>query len=159
MCGATGQDFTGLIATWNGTQWSGGDVALPPDSDSTVMNGVSCPSTTACVGIGDSITDSGIEVLTVPFNLTTSSTQTTSPLSTRWDQSVSCVASTSCEAIGSTAAHWNGTAWTEQTLPPPSPNPPWTWCLARVSCATAVNCNAAGVYELAVDLPLAERYS
>ncbi len=115
ICGATGNDSNGWVATWNGTQWGGQDV-VPPGSVATRLNGVSCPSATACVAIGFNDDNNGIEVLTVPFNLTTSSTQTTSPLSARWDQSVSCVASTSCEA--SAQLRRTGTA-------PPGPSRPY----------------------------------
>jgi len=65
---------------------------------------------------------------------------------------VACLSATWCEAVGDSlnlqggdaplAEHWNGTAWTQQLVPPPpgaaAPN------LSGVSCATATFCAAVG---------------
>jgi hypothetical protein len=158
MCGATGYDFNGFLATWNGTHWSREHVSPPPGSQSYGFNVVSCPTNTTCVAVGSNSDNAGSEVLTVVFNLTTSSTYTTAPINVLWSNAVSCVAPTSCEAVGQAAAHWNGAAWTQQPLPTPFTDPR-TWNLAQVSCATATSCTAVGDYQVAIGLPFAERYS
>jgi hypothetical protein len=72
--------------------------------------------------------------------------------------SVSCAGSSACEAVGAdTAAGWDGSGWTEQTLPPPHGS--GADGLRGVSCATGGVCLATGVLDRTVPIPLAQRYS
>jgi hypothetical protein len=56
--------------------------------------------------------------------------------------SVSCVSATFCEAVGSAAYSWDGSAWTAQSIPDPAD----TGNLGGVSCPSSSFCEAVGEY-------------
>jgi hypothetical protein len=90
--------------------------------------------------------------------------------STESPLSVSCVATSDCEAVGfvffgnmpsteSLAEIWNGSAWLVQ--PTPAIKKSTGTYLLAVSCSSVTSCQATGVYTETAkpDLVLGERYS
>lgn len=62
-------------------------------------------------------------------------------------QSVSCVTSTSCVAVGGASGlSWNGSAWSLETLPAPKGEGFVKSTLTSVSCTQQVSCMAVGYY-------------
>jgi hypothetical protein len=76
---------------------------------------------------------------------------------------VSCLSSSSCEAVGyrlispaGTAAEgWDGSIWSSQSTP--NPAGAFESVLSGLSCTSASACMAVGEYNQ--DFPLSERYS
>jgi hypothetical protein len=142
----TGTSGPSVAERSTGGAWTGQSLAK------TVFE-VSCTALTSCAGVGQSPgAGSSAERLagmtwapeTVPSDL--------------FALSVSCGSSSACEAVGAdTAAGWNGSAWTEQTLP--QPHGSGADGLRAVSCASAGACLATGVLDRTVPIPLAQRYS
>ncbi|HTC61078.1 MAG TPA: SMP-30/gluconolactonase/LRE family protein [Solirubrobacteraceae bacterium] len=117
-----------LSEEWNGTKWSLLTTATPAGAVSTILEGVSCSSTTVCTAVGYYLTSWG----------------TLRPLAERWNggekkwsiqsiqppagaemnalQSVSCLSANECVATGGTPTivlRWNGAEWYSQpTLNP-----------------------------------------
>jgi subtilisin family serine protease len=144
---------------WNGGSWSIISAPVPSGATASNLENISCPSTSFCLATGY-FTKSG----------------TPSPFSAKWDgskwsivditvpgdaksvkymklNSISCVSSTSCLAVGnydvsmegdtrSLAETWNGTEWTVQSAPKPEGKP--LNRLMGVSCSSASQCTAVG---------------
>jgi hypothetical protein len=146
-----------LAEHWNGTSWTLKTVPAPSGSTSNALNDVSCSATTACTAVGYTSGSGTGSVLAARWNGTAWSLQAVTSFS-GWGNGVSCAASTACSAVGyDSAASWNGTTWTNQPLVL-GPNGAYPY-LYSVSCAAASSCDAVGTGYLAVDVPLAERYS
>jgi len=137
---------------WDGTRWNTQTAPNPAGGVSSELLGVSCPTASSCVAVGDSF-DSGART----------------NLAERWDgkkwtilpslqpaggqdsqlNGVSCTSSSSCEAVGRAgndagftplAEHWDGSAWTIQAIPNPGGNSQ----TRDVSCSSASACEAVG---------------
>jgi hypothetical protein len=165
MAGGDMQSGGSLAEYWNGRKWSiektddphGLTMRNPETND--LFTGVACTSPAACVAVGAS-TDNGFDV------------EVTSPLAERWDGTkwwrmslvvppgpplaysalvgVSCVSSTACAAVGTTADAtsnlielWNGRDWMIE--PAPSPASAYASSLGGVSCSGTF-CSAVGRY-------------
>jgi hypothetical protein len=114
----------------------------PTPTGNAYLGGVSCPSTSECIAVGDTATEQLVErwngtkwaVLTSPGNVAAGA--------------VSCPTTTYCTVVGSgsngpMAERWNGTTWTVQ----PTPNPASGHrTLYAVSCSSASACTAVGIY-------------
>jgi hypothetical protein len=168
--GGLGSPLNAAIERWNGAGWSLQRAPGPPP-EGTELDAVSCPTATACDAVGALEPGNG----------------TSSALAERWNGSswsvisvpqpgadatltgVSCTSASSCEAAGeyrpgsgtattAFAAHFNGTAWSLQTVP--SPSGATTASLAGVSCSAANACEAVGsfVNASAVQRALAEHF-
>lgn len=157
------QNFT-LAETWNGTAWT-----IQPSPSPTLpgggeeLNSVSCPSSSSCMAVGESLVFStriGI-LVEHPFAESWNGTKWTvvpTPVLAHSGASlngVSCTSAASCMAVGNEgtpknpllftlAESWNGTAWT--VVSTPAPLTPGGTSLSKVSCTSTSNCMAAGYY-------------
>ncbi len=158
-CIAVGSTWTAsgsapLAERWDGSSWTVEPTVGLGGSSGSHLEGLSCPSATACVAVGWGWDSSGHEV----------------PLAERWDGSswtierppsasgasysrlygVSCSSGTACTAVGyslassgnvTLAERWDGSSWTIQSTPnvPAGANR-----LYGVSCPSTVDCVAVG---------------
>jgi hypothetical protein len=162
-----------LAEHWNGTHWAVQSTPNPSGQPVSTLDGVSCPSGTACTAVGFSNSTSGAASVTLAerWNGTHWAVQSTpnpagEPSPTL--SGVSCPSSTACIAVGfyendSTGAggplaeQWNGTSWAVQSTPKPDTS---LSGLAAVSCSSITACTAAGdYYSKDTEMTLAERYS
>jgi sugar lactone lactonase YvrE len=167
-----------LAERWNGTSWS---VQSTPNGNSESNNelrAISCTSATACTATG-SYTSSLFgpqRPIAERWNGTAWTMQTVpNPSGSEGSElaGVACMSATSCIATGSGYNNeakgpyfpvvdiWNGTAWTQMTLPSPTGSEEDAF-LETVSCASITSCVAVGHYSIngrRSYLPLAERWN
>ncbi len=151
-----GDSFT-LVDAWNGSTWS---IRPTPNLSGLLYNslsGVSCGSSTACVGVGYYERADGSSVFfsetwngahwtirPVPVPATATFSRLTA---------VSCASATYCVAVGryqttsspgmsSVSLIWNGSRWT--MTPVAVPGGASTTLLSAVSCTSSTFCTAAG---------------
>ena len=151
----SGQPRKTLAATWNGSSWAVETSANPANIYGSQLQGVSCPSATACTAVGHYIDATTVQrPLAEAWNGSTWDLQTVpSPGGGGTDPTlydVSCVSSSDCEAVGgytSATAHatplsagWTGSSWALQSAPNPHGSSDST--LLGVSCTTT--CMAVG---------------
>ena len=178
LCTAVGSSFPygsgptlPAAERWNGTAWTIQPTAAKPTN--TVLNGVSCSSSVACMavgvrsGIGDNSGDTypvaerwnGTRWLTIPVPRPFVSDDASL-------YAVSCTSAEACTAVGSDdnvgaplAERWNGSRWSVQ--PTPNPGGLAAGALLAVSCTSKTSCAAVGDYaeENACSAPLAETWN
>jgi hypothetical protein len=140
----------------HGTTWTISPTPNVPNAVASVLNGVACFSSTACVAVGASTNNSDTEfVLTEVWNGTRWLIHGASlPGGALWSEleQVSCASASACTAVGSYIAnnhvqdtlveYWNGTSWRVGN----SPNPVGAIgsTLHSVSCTSATACTAVG---------------
>jgi hypothetical protein len=144
----------------------------PTGATMTTFKGVSCPSFTACIGVGSYENSEGVEVtLGESWNgtkWTVHAPANPSGGKENYLSAVSCISSTACTAVGSyenssdvdvaLVERWNGTEWAIQSTPFPSGAS--SAFLFGVSCVTTTACTAVGYYEESgVDLTLVEHWN
>jgi hypothetical protein len=151
-----------LAEEWNGTEWK--VMTLPPGGNE--MEGVSCTSSTWCVAVGEG--ESKARVVRwngsewAQMSLTPPAESTSPKL-----YGVTCISSTSCMAVGRYtiskeqfpwAATWNGTEWTQMSVPRPAEATKAQF--RSISCTAAKECTAVGTYGKTTEseLPFAARY-
>lgn len=160
-----------LAEAWDGSAWRILPMPNPSGAAYSVLNGVSCSSSTSCVAVGYYSTSTGPQI---PFSETwdgdTWSIQPVAPpagASSGALRGVSCLSAAACEAVGtfstskgrsSTLAEvWNGSSWAVQKTP--SPQGAQGLELSGVSCSSADACTAAGdYYGTTAPATLAERW-
>jgi hypothetical protein len=167
-----------LAEAWNGTAWN---VQVTPSPAGTTegkesdLEGVSCPSATACNASGYYWKNSSqaYVILTEAWNGTAWKVQSTPKLAVHSESEaatapldgVSCSSATACTAAGyyensagevvTLAEAWNGTAWSIQKTPSPEAS-----VLYGVSCPSATACTAVGsVEDNGTEVTLAEAHS
>lgn len=164
-----------LAEAWDGSRWTIQPTPGPTSygASQSVLNGVSCTSSTACTAVGDYQVNSpgyaGYRTLAETWNGTRWSVQPTVNPNPSFNilSAVSCGASTACMAVGKTTLdsgyrllveQWNGTAWSSAA--PPIPPGAVTTSLSSISCAAATNCVAVGSYgdNYQSTQPLVERW-
>lgn len=146
-----------LAERWNGTKWTL-QAAAHTGYKTTYLNGVACPSATECLAVGFDGTSSRYYALGERWNGSEWSIVATpepSGATYAYLWNVSCASATYCVALGTYttssisempfAETWNGTKWTEQTLPVPSGAKKAK--LFGVSCVSSSACMAVGSYE------------
>jgi hypothetical protein len=161
-CTATGLYFTPsggihgysmpLAEHWDGTSWTLDTVPRLADASSEALTGVSCPTATRCIAVGDYIvkgTSGGGLPLAARWNGIRWTVQVMPhPAGAQFalPNALSCSRVTQCTAVGvwsdgSTggplAEGWNGTTWTIQQATAGAD-------LRAVSCPTASWCTAVG---------------
>lgn len=148
--------FMTLAEHWDGTSWTIVPSPNAPGSRASILNAVSCSSTSACTAVGF-YNARGDKTLAIRWDGTGWTLQPTPglpyPLHELWG--VSCPASELCVGVGvfanagmlSTLAEgWSSNAWaTEATPNPAGATPNW---LNSVSCPTSGYCAAAGYSDL-----------
>jgi hypothetical protein len=147
---------------WNGSEWSVQTAPNPTGASDAVLEGVSCPTTGACMAVGSYQPSTGPRrTLAERWNGSTWTALASPNPAKEGDaklRSVSCVSASSCIAAGkltyppfptyppqgemTVAESWNGTSWTLQS----SVNPEGKTfsSLAAVSCTSSVACTAVG---------------
>jgi hypothetical protein len=142
------------VVKWNGTSWKPQPF---PSGDEEYGTSISCASSKSCVAVGNGFAD-------------------------WWDGSiwrsmagqggdgVSCPSVRYCVTVGAQdvsgadqpyAAKWNGTAWKDLTVPPPTVAEGGGGELDSVSCTGITNCIAVGEtsYDLGPVTPIAYRWN
>ncbi|MDQ1448378.1 MAG: hypothetical protein QOC79_1349, partial [Actinomycetota bacterium] len=152
-----GPQFKTLVQHWNGGGWSVMPSPNPSSTNASQLNGVSCPTTTRCFAVGNFSDASGAnETLVEHLNGSTWFIVASPNLPVADDllNSVSCLSTTRCYAVGThfggsagttLTMRWNGTSWSLLPSPNPSPNPPGgaSRILTGVSCRPG-SCYAVG---------------
>jgi len=162
-----------LAERWNGTAWSIQESPSPTGATQSVLEGVSCTSSTACTATGYFINSSEkIVPLAESWNGTAWSVQEPpSPTGAKasYLDHVSCISSTACIATGDfynsadkimpLAGSWNGTAWSIQE--PSTPTGTTQSAFLGVSCTSSTVCIATGYFKNSAgkELPLAESWN
>jgi hypothetical protein len=145
------------MQVWTLTHGQWGVLSLPPRG---LIVSMSCPQLSSCVGVGYAEVGVGGNYVGFAEQLTAGVwRQLPLPSSTPRLESVSCVSSTWCMAVGATtmeptsgaALVWNGTAWTHVSTATVSPSSG----LWAVSCLSSTLCMAAGYSDAQ---PLAESW-
>jgi hypothetical protein len=148
---------------WNGAQWTIAPMPSPGAGEAYAF-GVSCTAADECTAVGMHFEDepgkcrseeSCWKMFAERWNGTAWSLQTI-PTPSGAGQTrlygVSCSSSTACTAVGTysngtlysgIAERWNGTTWSQQTLPAPPPGQEYD--LDAVSCASVTECTAVGI--------------
>jgi hypothetical protein len=150
-----------LAERWNGTSWSVQTTPNPAEVTYSVLNGVACTSSTACVAVGGSFKEGGFggesmsSALAEVWNGSSWSIQSVpKPTGAKGIllSGVSCTSSSACTAVGNynnasgtqvtLAERWNGTSWSVQTTPNPTGGT--ASVLSGVSCTSSSACTAVG---------------
>lgn len=122
------------------------------------FNGIACPSATTCLAVGAtvSLTGAGVTLVERRSGSSWSVQKSTDPVGAAKASlaSLSCTASTVCQAVGSyqvgggintLAERWNGKTWSlEKTVNEKGAS---VSNLLDVSCATPTSCEAVGAYK------------
>jgi hypothetical protein len=142
-----------LAEKWNGSSWT--QLATPTPGGNGSFGGVTCPSATDCIAVGQHVNQYGAGVTFVAvWNGTTWTAQPSpSPAGSvaAGLGSISCTSAAACMATGSAfdqigetletlAESWNGQVWTKLR----TPSPRYTNELNGVACTSASNCQSVG---------------
>jgi hypothetical protein len=155
FCEAVGNGPSGQnAASWNGTSWT--DQATPGPVSAS-FNSVSCTTASSCEAVGQNFNGQVITLAESWDGSAWTIQSSPNPSATQSSQlsAVSCASATSCTAVGSYQSSnvsnfgdfqtlvetWDGTAWTIQASPNPSPNGDF---LEGVSCGASQVCTAVG---------------
>jgi hypothetical protein len=170
----TGTAIITLAERWNGTAWASEATPTLSGSLGSQLEGVACPSATACTAVGYSFVSSNKRApLVERWNGTAWTAQSTAMLPTGAGDTilsgVTCTAATACVAVGSyqlpgqvsrtLAERWTGSSWALQSTR--NPKGAQFSALVAITCMSATACVAVGSYALPgqVEQTLAERWS
>ncbi len=139
---------------WNGSSMSVVTAAPAAGYEETELNAVSCVSTTFCVAVGRYYKGGSDHMILDKWNGTALVSMPVphifGPDATVDLYGVSCKGTNFCMAVGyytfeptyPFSLEWNGSAWSQQTVPPPSSTDDMQ--LSGVSCTSASFCMAVG---------------
>jgi hypothetical protein len=147
-----------LAEDWDGSSWTvipSANVGAKVDES---LEGVSCASSSFCMATGQAFVtrgpgNSGDDTLVEEWNGSAWVLVPSPNPDTTYDNdldSVSCVSSTSCTAVGSItnssgfsalAERWNGSVWSVETLPPDG-----YWVMPEAVSCTGTTCILAGYF-------------
>jgi hypothetical protein len=146
-----------LAERWNGSSWAIQTIPNPSGATGSFLDGVSCPSATACTATGTYLNGGVYLTLAENWNGTSWAIQVTpnpSGATGSVFNGVSCASATACTAagyytnsIGTNATlveRWNGSSWAIQATPNYSGATGSVF--NGVFCASATACTAAGYY-------------
>src|SRR6516162_4181622 len=152
----------------SGGIWAVQSTPNPPGAAASALNGVSCPSGSACTAVGQFVTGSGAQrTLAERWNGRSWRIQPTpnpagSPSSRLF--AVACPAADACTAVGTANSkvlveRWAGARWRIQSAPVPH-GAPFSE-LNAITCTAAASCLAVGDYvnRAGLDVTLAERWN
>jgi hypothetical protein len=150
---STGQEF-GLGLQWNGSHWIRQSVPTPAGNANALMEGVYCTTTASCVGVGQASITSAASAAAWTFD---GSSWSATAVPVPAGSTASSIAAVSCPSVGPCTAvghydqgsvssvlaeTWNGSAWTDTTLPMPGGE---TYAdPASISCTSQSQCVAVG---------------
>ena len=135
-----------------------------PDPPARSLAGVSCPSSDACIAVGDSAQSGTDPLLAERWDGTSwevlPSPETPADATASHLEAVSCTAPDACIAVGSydkdsaatptvpLAQRWDGDGWSvlDTPIPPDAPSGTMASYLSDVSCTSASACTAVGYY-------------
>jgi hypothetical protein len=152
--GSTGHQL--LIERWNGARWAIQRAPRPAGSSFISLFGVSCVKGKWCMAAGSYVPLSGgVQAFTEIWAGGHWSIRLAKQVPGSPDHlyGVSCTSRVSCTAVGSSgseskdspaAEHWNGKAWTTQSVPHPKGHP--DSMLTAVGCSSAHACTAVGTH-------------
>jgi hypothetical protein len=162
MCMAVGLYYTltnpglTLAEVWNGAKWTVSPTPNPVGPETDEFWGVSCPSATSCIAVGETYSHSLVnKALAETWNgVSWVIDPSARPAGTTSSDltGVSCLSATDCTAVGfegtsagagPLAERWNGTRWTVE--PMASSSGITDGELEAVSCRSAKHCMAVGV--------------
>jgi hypothetical protein len=165
-----------LAEIWNGGSWAIQPAPDPAGASGSQLNDVSCISASACVAVGYVQESEGgfSNTLAETWDGSNWTTQRTANASSPQsgvdvvsDQlgGVWCVSASACTAVGTNsdhglAEHWDGSAWTIQSMPD-APGA-GTSVPRAVACTSADTCEAVGSFQgrgADAPHPLQERWS
>ncbi len=131
-----------LLEHWNGTKWTVVHTPTGYDNHDSEFNGISCSSPDACTAVGDDVDGNNfVHALIDRWNGHTWTFQKAPMIDQAW--SVACPTATSCYvttgSLVGVIAHWNGSAWSQQTIPSGFA------ASGDVACASDTSCWAIGV--------------
>ncbi len=142
---------------WNGSSWSLLTVPQPPGSSGAQLVGVSCPSTSLCMAVGNS-TVGGVESPLLETHSGSGWSIASLPLPSGATGGelggVSCTSPTNCMVAGlaqfasgeqALVETWNGSNWAIQTVP--SPSGATQTSLDAVSCSSPGACFVVGEHQ------------
>lgn len=154
--------------------WSVQSTPNPEELPGSFLHAVSCPSTSACLAVGEDFVSNRSTVgLAESWNGTIWESKPPLNPSGSKDavlEGVACTSSTNCLAVGRWSAkagssptafseQWNGSKWTLLSTPAPT-GATFSW-LDEISCTSASACTAVGFWETksGFNHPLAERWN
>jgi hypothetical protein len=161
-----------LAEWWDGTAWSVVSPPPPGQNQYASFSGVSCVSPILCTVAGSFIGENGDQPLIEVWNGSSWAQQTVPAPADAIEpilSAISCFSTDICEATGLSnsyedpepfAVQWNGTAWSDVTVPQPAGAS--LASLPGLSCAGATTCVAVGYYFDATSnsyRPLAETWN
>jgi hypothetical protein len=125
-------------------QWNGSDWVVEPTPGTGELYGVSCPTETDCIAVGEQGAPFAVQ-----WNGSTWSARTIPDSAAGNLHEVACTAVANCVAVGDNggvtlAAGWNSTSWSIQQSV--NPKGAATAQFAAVSCPTSTDCIAGGQY-------------
>ncbi len=152
----------------SGGSWTVQPTPNPPGAAASALNGVSCPSGSACTGVGQFTAGSGAQLtLAERWNGSKWMIQPTpNPAGSSSSRlsAVACPAADSCTAVGASNSkllveRWGGARWRIQFVPIP-PGAQFSE-LNGVTCNATTSCLAVGDYvnSSRLDVTLAERWN
>jgi hypothetical protein len=172
----TSGNSSGYLATLSGTTWSATSIALPSGAnpDGSNLTSVSCTGTFCAAG-GSVVVDGDVQPwLVTVANGSVVSVQGAIPPSSGFGENVEmdCPSISQCFGVGFSVdtgnsdfeapliEMWNGSSWSDSTPPLPLGTNGNFNQLSTVSCASVVNCVAAGILSTpSGDFPLIETYA
>ncbi len=144
-----------LAEQWNGTEWKIQSIPSPTEGTTSVLDGVSCTSTTNCVAVGWYLPSRFSEyTLAENWNGTEWKIQATSHsgFTPRLFRSVSCTSVTGCTAAGEVPLNgsktlgerWGGSEWAIQETRNVAAGEEAVNLFTSVSCVSSMHCVAVG---------------
>ncbi|MBO0823179.1 MAG: hypothetical protein J2P27_04885 [Actinobacteria bacterium] len=139
-------DAFGRVGTWDGSSWSAG----PTVPGFGRLSSVSCLSVNFCEVVGSGPAGENAAM----FDGSSWTPQATAGVAGESLSAVTCSSTSACEAVGTAigqghpvtlAENWNGSTWTEQSIPNPAVSQDSR--LAAVSCSSANSCATVGQYQ------------
>jgi len=149
-----GSSTWALAERWNGTSWSLQSIPRPTGAITSQLSGVACVTSTFCLAVGSYVDGTGQLPLAAIWNGTSWSLTTVPIVSGSGGtalSAVTCASTTACTVVGSyissgtplpTAASYNGSRWTLQSVPTPR-NAAATF-LSGLSCTSSSACTTVG---------------
>jgi hypothetical protein len=137
-------NLVALAERWNGSTWALQTAVNPSGGTGVSLDGVSCPSATYCIAVGENDTATTLTAVAESWNGSTWTLQSPVNPARAFLSGVSCTATNNCEAVGADSAgplaeHWNGSTWAAQTVPAAAGR------LGSVSCVSATFCEAVSI--------------
>jgi hypothetical protein len=166
-CVAVGDDVdavgvqTALVERWSHGKWKIQSTPKPTSAASSELTGISCPSSSSCVAVGNKANRAGDSVPLVERWTGARWVIQSTPKEAGTLSAVSCSSTDTCTAVGTgdkgtLAERWTGSSWAVQ----PTPTDGVASNLSGVSCPSKNSCTAVGnTPDGYAGFPLAEHWN